>query len=119
MSRMRGTYDVAAFIKAYTEAVEAGLTLPEIATLLGLSAARVSQRARALAKRGIPLPKRKHALAGKPGHPCSFKGQARPGPRAKPKRCRRAVERTEFCKPELAAHSVKVTPGFVITVSAF
>lgn len=62
MARMR--FDVPAFIAAYNEAVIAGLNLDEIADLLGLTPACVSQRVQRLTKRGIPLPKRKHGLVG-------------------------------------------------------
>jgi hypothetical protein len=134
MSSMRGTYDVAAFIKAYTEAVDAGLTLAEIATLLGLSTQRCSQRVLALNKRGIPLPKRKHGLAGKPGHPCPFKGQ--PHPARGKARVRRLRVRAPSSQPAATGErmqggrfaalagvqpqpSVTVTPGFVITVAGF
>lgn len=106
MARMR--YDVPAFLKAYTEACEAGMTLTEIANLLGMTWTQVSQRVRTLERRGIPMPERKHGLKGKPGRPCPYKGMKR-GP------IRRRSSVVTAAAPEVEPRRWET---FVITVGA-
>jgi len=49
-------FDTTAFIAEYKQAAEAGLTLRELAHLIGISYTQICQRKHALAKRGIRLP---------------------------------------------------------------
>ena len=114
MARMR--FDVPTFIKEYNECVVAGLTLAEIGQVMGLRPSVVGQRVCALTKRGIPLPKRTHGLKNKAGHPCPFKGKARPPRKAKVQKTGRgalAADSVQFTMP-----AASFATGFIITVGA-
>jgi hypothetical protein len=50
-------FDTTAFIAEYKQAAEAGLTLREVADLMGISYSQICQRKHALNKRGIRLPR--------------------------------------------------------------
>jgi len=50
-------FDTTTFISEYRQACDAGLTLSELADLMGISYSAVCCRKHALAKRGIRLPK--------------------------------------------------------------
>ena len=54
---MRGLqFDTAAFINEYHQAKEAGLTLEELCSLLGITYSQMCNRKHVLKKRGIKLP---------------------------------------------------------------
>jgi hypothetical protein len=104
-------FDVPSFIREYSEAATAGLTLAEIAEVMGMKASVVGQRANALTKRGIVLPPRKHALKGKTGRPSPLKGR-KIGPRKQRKGRGQQRKAAQFIP------AATVATGFVIHVSA-
>jgi len=63
-------FDTAAFVAEYRQAYEAELTPQEAADLMGLTYSQLANRKHALAKRGIRLPRLRHAsnkrVAAKP-----------------------------------------------------
>lgn len=50
-------FDTTSFIAEYKQAVEAGLTLRELADLLGITYGQICQRKHQLTRRGVFLPK--------------------------------------------------------------